>query len=82
MPLYEYKCRKCGQESTMLRSVADRNKPIKSCSECDSDSHELVVQTPSFTFREANLRKKQPAGMRNMMDHAANFNQKHKIKEV
>ncbi len=42
MPIFEYRCGKCGHEFEELESVADRDK-ARNCPECGSKRVERVV---------------------------------------
>jgi putative FmdB family regulatory protein len=40
MPIYEYKCKKCGKEFEMFQGIADR--AAKSCKFCRGPVHKLM----------------------------------------
>jgi putative FmdB family regulatory protein len=42
MPLYEYRCAKCGRRFEKLRKFIDREKPAE-CPDCRSEEAELQV---------------------------------------
>ncbi len=42
MPLYEYRCKKCGLEFELLRRVSDEDEETK-CPKCRSKSVERVL---------------------------------------
>lgn len=42
MPIYEYRCTKCGQKYEKIRRVTDRERPAE-CPECKSQDSELQV---------------------------------------
>ncbi|NIM18737.1 MAG: zinc ribbon domain-containing protein [Candidatus Latescibacteria bacterium] len=41
MPIYEYKCEKCGTIFSELRKISERSEPI-SCPECKGDAHVIL----------------------------------------
>jgi len=40
MPIYEYRCRKCGQEFEMMQNFSD--KPITRCPSCSGHVYKLI----------------------------------------
>jgi putative FmdB family regulatory protein len=44
MPIYEYKCRKCGHRFEMRRSFSDKDSDIE-CPVCAAQSPEKVLST-------------------------------------
>ena len=42
MPLYEYRCRKCGKTFEMLRRMQDADRDVE-CPECRSDEIERLL---------------------------------------
>jgi putative FmdB family regulatory protein len=48
MPLYEYKCKKCGHRFEKIQKFSD--KPIKKCPECGG-AVEQVVSAPAVQFK-------------------------------
>jgi putative FmdB family regulatory protein len=48
MPIYEYKCCRCGEVLVRERSMADRKKSVK-CS-CGSRKSELLLSVSSFAL--------------------------------
>ncbi len=40
MPIYEYKCKKCGKQFEMFQGIAD--PPAKSCKFCKGHVHKLM----------------------------------------
>lgn len=47
MPLYEYKCNKCGHEMTAFKSIAERNNITENCIECNLvGTFDMVISTP------------------------------------
>jgi putative FmdB family regulatory protein len=44
MPLYEYRCQKCGKRFEMLRRVADADRELE-CPECESEEVERLLST-------------------------------------
>lgn len=48
MPLYEYRCQKCGQVSEKIQKFADR--PLTKCEKCGGKL-ERLVSAPAFQFK-------------------------------
>ena len=48
MPLYEYKCKKCGHRFEKIQKFSD--KPIKKCPECGGPV-EQVISAPAVQFK-------------------------------
>lgn len=48
MPLYEYKCKKCGHRFEKIQKFSD--KPIKKCPECGGVV-EQVISAPAVQFK-------------------------------
>jgi putative FmdB family regulatory protein len=48
MPLYEYRCEKCGHRFEKIRKFSDR--PIKKCPECGGQV-EQVISAPAVQFK-------------------------------
>jgi putative FmdB family regulatory protein len=44
MPLYEYRCRKCGKSFEMLRRMQDADRDLE-CPECRSEEIERLLST-------------------------------------
>lgn len=44
MPLYEYRCRKCGKSFEMLRRMSDADRELE-CPECLSTEVERLLST-------------------------------------
>jgi putative FmdB family regulatory protein len=44
MPLYEYRCRKCGKQFELLRRMADADRDLV-CPECRSEEVERLLST-------------------------------------
>ncbi len=44
MPMYEYRCRECGQRFEMLRRMADADNDLE-CAECHSAKVERLLST-------------------------------------
>ena len=40
MPIYEYRCRKCGQETEVIQKFSDR--PLQRCKECRGKLDKLI----------------------------------------
>jgi putative FmdB family regulatory protein len=45
MPIYEYRCKKCGTVTERERPMADRKKRTK-CTACGSYATELLIGSP------------------------------------
>ena len=43
MPIYEYKCTKCGQIKEAIQHFSD--KPLKKCNHCSGKLHKLISQS-------------------------------------
>jgi len=53
MPIYEYKCRSCGQVSEVLiHGFASVKKPL--CSNCGSDNLQRLLSVPSLLKEKTN----------------------------
>jgi len=50
MPLYEYKCKKCGHRFEKILKFSD--KPVKKCPECGG-AVEQVISAPAVQFKGA-----------------------------
>ena len=44
MPMYEYRCRKCGKSFEMLRRMQDADRDLE-CPECRSEEVERLLST-------------------------------------
>ncbi len=44
MPMYEYRCQKCGKRFEMLRRMQDADRDLE-CPECRSDEIERLLST-------------------------------------
>ncbi|HHO67884.1 MAG TPA: zinc ribbon domain-containing protein [Gammaproteobacteria bacterium] len=49
MPIYEYRCRKCGHEFEKLQKISD--EPLKTCPECGADALEKLVSAAGFRLK-------------------------------
>lgn len=43
MPIYEYRCRSCGQTIEVIQKVDD--KPLRKCAECSGAMEKLISRT-------------------------------------
>jgi len=43
MPIYEYRCRKCGQVIEAMQSIHDR--PLRKCSSCKGSLEKIISRT-------------------------------------
>ena len=50
MPIYEYRCEQCGQQSEVLQKFSD--EPLKTCTSCGGNLSKLISQT-SFQLKGA-----------------------------
>lgn len=48
MPIYEYKCTKCGKEFELIQKFSD--KPVKKCPDCSGKVEKLISQS-SFVLK-------------------------------
>jgi putative FmdB family regulatory protein len=49
MPLYEYKCKKCGHRFEKIVKFSD--PPIKKCPKCKKQALEQLVSSPAIQFK-------------------------------
>ena len=49
MPIYEYKCSKCGHQFEIIQRFSDN--PLESCPECGQKSIKKLVSAPSFRLK-------------------------------
>ena len=69
MPLYEYKCPKCGAVFEVLQKLSD--SPIKKCISCGEEVHK-IMSSPAIQFKGtgwyitdyANKNKKEPSSQK------------------
>ena len=81
MPLYDYECRKCGNQFEVL---VRPGSPTPACTECGSE--EIERQLTSFAVstegsREANIKKARKAGEKMRKDKAVaqfEYEEKHR----
>jgi len=45
MPTYEFSCKKCGQEFTLIMSLRERETTKVACSACGSDDVSQILGT-------------------------------------
>jgi putative FmdB family regulatory protein len=50
MPIYEYRCEKCGRQFEVIQSFSD--PPLETCTSCEGRLTKLISQT-SFQFKGA-----------------------------
>jgi putative FmdB family regulatory protein len=49
MPIYEYRCSKCGHELEALQKISD--EPLKNCPACEQESLQKLVSAASFRLK-------------------------------
>ena len=49
MPIYEYRCSKCGHELEALQKISD--DPLKKCPDCEQESLQKLVSAASFRLK-------------------------------
>ena len=49
MPIYEYKCLKCGHQFEVIQRFSD--KPVEICPNCKNNKVEKLVSAPSFRLK-------------------------------
>ena len=54
MPLYEYKCTKCGEQTEILQRVSD--PPYNHCPKCGGDMKKLI-SSPAIQFKGSGFYK-------------------------
>jgi len=59
MPIFEYRCGKCGHEFEELESVADRDRP-RNCPECGSKRVARVISV--FAAKVGGCSSSSPSG--------------------
>ncbi len=47
MPIYEFKCNKCGHDFDVIESFKERNQKIEKCPKCKSENVERVFSAAS-----------------------------------
>lgn len=48
MPLYEYKCEKCGSVTEVLQKISD--PPMRKCLQCGGKLHK-IISSPAIQFK-------------------------------
>lgn len=69
MPLYGYKCEKCGHEFSEVLSIAERNRPVdEDCPSCDSRGHIVKqVAAPLIASSSGKFHSKIPDGFKDRL---------------
>lgn len=49
MPIYEYKCDKCGHEYELMQKISDA--PITECEKCHQDAAKRLVSAAGFQLK-------------------------------
>ena len=52
MPIYEYRCRQCGEISEVLTGISSESV-IAQCNHCGSDDVEKIMSVSSFAFSDS-----------------------------
>lgn len=55
MPIYEYKCNKCGKHFEIMQKISD--KPVKICTHCSSKKIEKLMSQSSFSLKGSGWHK-------------------------
>lgn len=50
MPIYEYRCRSCGEVSEIFQGIGDTDDPLQ-CTHCGGTELERVLSPTSFSFK-------------------------------
>jgi len=50
MPIYEYRCRSCGEVSEIFQGVGEKDDPLQ-CKYCTSQDLEKLLSPASFSFK-------------------------------
>jgi putative FmdB family regulatory protein len=50
MPIYEYRCRSCGEVSEIFQGIGDMDDPL-CCTHCGSTDLERLLSATSFSFK-------------------------------
>ena len=50
MPIYEYRCRSCGETSEIFQGVGEKDDPLQ-CTNCGSRELERILSPTSFSFK-------------------------------
>ena len=50
MPIYEYRCRACGEISEIFQGVGEKDDPLQ-CISCNSTDLEKILSSSSFSFK-------------------------------
>ena len=53
MPIYEYRCKQCGEVSEILTDVGSHNDNLE-CKNCGNPDLEKIMSLSSFTFSDGN----------------------------
>lgn len=54
MPIYEYKCKKCGKEFEVMQKFSD--DPVKKCEDCSGPVEKMISQS-SFVLKGSGWHK-------------------------
>ena len=49
MPIYDYKCSKCGHQMEVIQKITDDPKTV--CPKCESKSLKKLISAPSFRLK-------------------------------
>lgn len=48
MPIYEFRCPKCGHDTELIRKMDD---PLPPCPECSEPEMDRLISTPNFSLK-------------------------------
>ncbi len=75
MPLYDYKCQKCGHKVTKSSTIANRKQPCEApCESCGETSVEQVLAFGGIADPVKLGRVKPPAGFNEVLRNIKNGN--------
>lgn len=78
MPIYEYRCKQCGELTTQFRRIAESSAPA-SCEFC-GETAERIISAPHLNVMRAGLRKAHQVNERSA--HEPKVRQKHVCSSV
>ena len=48
MPIYEFRCSKCGHDTELIRKI---DAPLPACPECGEPEMDKLISTPNFSLK-------------------------------